>query len=1072
MNPNNLITIKLPVMIRRLSILTIVLFGFVAAICGQQKGTVVRGVVTDNEQIPLAGVIITENDKNYTITDTNGGYTITLINKDAVLTFSFLGMEKKEVKFNGTTPFNVIMEYDDLMLDDIIVIGYGAVKKSDLTGSVGVMNVDPIDEISVLSIEDALRGKLAGVHIGTNDGQPGESLQMRIRGVGSINASSRPLYVVDGVPMNEAEINPGDIESLEILKDASATAIYGSRGANGVVMITTKKGEKGKVKIKLTSKLSVERSVNLIGMMDSYEYNSYRNLQRRNIYPVGTTVPADKNSWDKYTDKYGNVWAFDPQNNFYADHMSGRYRQPGATNTDWQKLMMRSAFTTDNTLNISGGGDRNKYSVIGSFLNQEGIVIKSNFQRYGIRANFDQEVNNRLKMTLNIHANRSVQNGAVTNDADGTMVNMLAQQPVKAPNYTEDFEDLPGESALVNNNPWYQANYVVKDVTRDNYGLRLAIDHTIGSDFRINVSGSHSYRNQYNDQFWPAKVKQAQTVNGYVRNQKRVNYSNLNENLLYYNPKAWGNHKVDAMAGVTFEDSRERIETVRVDNIQYESLKELGINWGLNPVPPTIDVRPTRMMSTLARANYSYADKYLFTASMRADGSSRFGKNHKWGYFPSGAFAWRVNEEKFMKPIKAINNLKLRLSAGVSGNTAIPPFTTLNMLTVDNYPMDGVTPSLGAKVIQPANPDLKWESTTQYDAGMDIGLFKNRLMFTADVYYKRTRDLLILEPVSGSLGYNYRWSNLGEFENKGLELSLDAAIIRNASVKWNSSMNISFARSKVISLGGDKEMILNSSGAITDNFAILREGMPVGLWYGYQTDGLFRSYDEIAQLPSDYLQFAKTKAELQPGFQRYVDQNGDGKIDEGDRVVIGRSEPKFTGGWQNRVSWKDFQLNVETEFSYGQELFNATALLLERGVQTNNATSRYNNNYWHPTLYDSSGKVVFTGNEDSSWLPGTPRDAAYGETYAKDHYIEDGSYFRLSNVSLTYSIPPKFARKISMKTMKVTFSARNLWVWTKYSGYDPDVNSVSGDYADLIPGLDNGSYPRSRSYMVSLNFGF
>lgn len=1033
----------------------------------------VRGKVYNVQNDPVVGAVVVEQGTaNRAVTNQKGNFTINVTGKDPVLTITHIAMEPEEVNVGSKTNLDIRMQALTQEIDDVVVIGYNTIRKSDLTGSVAQLRNEDMEDRLVLSIEDALRGHIAGVTVGSSDGQPGEQLNIRIRGAGSINASSAPLYVVDGVPMEEIDLSPNEVDHLEILKDASGTAIYGSRGANGVVMVTTKKGIKGKASINVSAKTSLQTPVRLIEMADSYNYNLYRNNSRRNMYPAGTPNPRDPAEWDSFTDREGNAWAFQKENRWYRDYLNGKYLQDGATNTDWQRLMLQKSMTYDARVQISGGTDQTTYSIIGTFLNQDGMVLESGFQKYGLRANLEQQVNKRFKLGVNLSGNRSFQQGAFTNDVDGTTMNMLAQQPVKEPNYTEDYEDIEGESGLMNNNPWFLAKYVKKEVSKDNVLARLYLDHTIGRDFRLNISGSYTMKSTSNDQYYPAATRVGRLTNGLLRQNFHKNYDWLNENILYYTPKAKGKHKYDAMAGITFQEESRRITNTGGENFPYDRLQEWGLNYALTPLQPKVDLLTTRMMSLLGRANYTYDNRFLFTASIRADGSSRFGDNHKWGYFPSGAFAWRISREKFMKGVKPVSDLKLRLSAGVSGNTAIPAYQTLAMTSKTLYPMDGQRPSLGVTTDRVANPSLKWETSTQYDAGVDLSLFKNRITMTVDVYLKQTRDLLLVERVTGTSGYTDRWSNKGKVDNKGLEISLGANILRKKAVGWTTSYNMAFNRSKVRYIGESGEMILDASGTVTNNFAILREGMPIGLWYGYQTNGLYRSQAEIDALGSDFMQFAKGKDAMGPGFQKYVDQNGDGKIDEGDRVVIGRAEPKFTGGWQNNFTWKSFKLNVNTEFSYGRQIFNSTALMLERGVQTNNITKRYQNNYWRPTLYDSNGNVAFQGNEDTAWLPGTPRDAAYAESFAKDLYIEDGSYLRISNISLSYDLPSKLSRKIRAKSIRVTGSVSNVWVWTNYTGYDPDVNSVTGDYADLMPGLDNGSYPRSRVFTLGLNVTF
>jgi hypothetical protein len=394
------------------------------------------------------------------------------------------------------------------------------------------------------------------------------------------------------------------------------------------------------------------------------------------------------------------------------------------------------------------------------------------------------------------------------------------------------------------------------------------------------------------------------------------------------------------------------------------------------------------------------------------------------------------------------------------------------MLDISNYPYDGSEPSLGFEAMRLANFDLKWETSTQYDAGLDLSFWNGALDFTVDAYYKRTRDLLLIEPTPWFTGYESIWSNAGKVDNKGLEITIDGRVPIAKDFVWETSYNMAFNRSKVIYMGESGQLILSSEGTPTSNFGLLREGLPIGLWYGYQTDDLFRSYDEIAALPANYVSLDKTREALRPGAQRYVDQNGDNLINELDRVVLGDAEPDFTGGWYNTFSYKNLRLLVATEFRYGGDIFNATALYLERGAGGDNQTKRYFDNKYRPTLYDqTTGEVFWEGTEDSSTMPGTWLDST-AELYAKDYYIEDGSFFRISDISLSYSLPKRTVKKLRLSDVRLTASIKNAYVFTNYFGYDPDVNSVNGANADLLPGLDNGSYPRTRSFLFNINIMF
>jgi TonB-linked SusC/RagA family outer membrane protein len=1047
-----------------------------AALCAGQAAAQARqahapntvtGVVTGVGGEPLVGVtVIEKGTTNGVSTNVAGEFSLRVASENATLVLSYMGMETKEVPLNGRKRVTVQMEYVSAFVDEVVVIGYGVTKKSDLTGSVASVKASELQDRMVNSLEDALRGRVAGVSIASVDGQPGESLDIRIRGTGSINASNSPLYVIDGVLMDEADVNPGDVESIEILKDASSTAIYGSRGANGVVMISTKKGSKGKPRINVSVNAGYQTPVRLLELMNNWEYQEYRLHASRVINkPTNNTVG--------YYDSDGNVWYV--QNTKTFSNWRATQANPNATNTDWQRTMIRNSWTTDVKANISGGTENNTYSVMGSFFRNDGMVVFSGFEKYSVRANFDQKVNSKLNIGVNLVGNKSLQEGAITNDNSGTMMNTLTQMPTKPSNFTDVMSDPEdGETAAVNNNPWYQAKNIVKDTYKTNVLGKTYINWQFARDFRLNVSGSYNFAQNKLKQYIPSDVSSGRNAKGRVVLTETGINNWLNENLLYYTPKPCGKHRWDAVAGLTFqEDASEKLVS-EGQNFTYTGLKEWGINNALVPILPEDSYPYTRIMSTFVRANYTFAERYLFTASFRADGSSRFGANNKWAYFPSGAFSWRMSEEEFIRKAKWITNLKLRMSAGVSGNTAIPAYRTLPMLNVKNISMDSSVeyPTYGTQLDRVANPDLKWETSTQYDLGLDIGLFRNRFNATVDLYYKCTRDLLLEESVPAFSGYTTRWSNVGKVDNKGLEITLEGRIIQGKNFQWTTNYNMSFNRSEVISLGQRDEMILTASGPAASNFGLLRVGLPIGVWYGYQTDGLFCSFGEINAMPDTYIQLGQKKVDIEPGRQRYVDQNNDGIIDELDRVPLGSSQPKFFGGWQNNFTYKGFNLLVALEFSYGRKVFNATRLNLEKSTGSGNSTKRFAQHAWQPDLYDmTTGELVWPGNETNSWLA----SMAYGgssETYCKDVYVEDGSYIRINEVNLSYTFPQKWMRKLHISNLKVYASVNNLWIFTDYTGYDPDVNSIGGTSRDLIPGVDNGSYPRSRTWNMGLNFTF
>lgn len=1042
----------------------------------------ITGEVRDAEGVPLVGVAVrVKQSMTGVVTDSAGRYEIRVDSPDAMLVFSYLGMKEVEARVGQRTQIDVMMEVENNRLDEVVCIAYGSVKKSDLTGSVSSIRGEDIENRNVVSLEDALRGRIPGVTILSSDGQPGQTLSMRIRGVGSINASNEPLYVIDGVPVDEVMISPGEVASMEILKDASATAIYGSRGANGVVLITTRQGSQGKPRINVQYRAGYNTPVRLYEMMNNWQYSHHRSFSQYAVYRNGEGyVPANK---VQYLDRYGNVWAF--FNNKFLAWQDIRDGVDTVTpNTDWQDLMLRPTFTHDARLSISGGGESNTYSIMASYYDDEGTVVNSDYNRFTLRTNFIQNILHNLKLTTNFSAGHSLQRGAMTAEMNGTLMRMLGQMPTKAANFTEEIVAEEGETDAVNNNPWYLATKAYRGLAVSNVLGRAELQWDFAKDFMFKISGSYDYRLNVKDDFTPNDILAGKDTNGKVSNLSTHTQNWMSEALLYWQPASFGNHKVDVMAGFSATENNSRVVYSSTENFIFQDFGQNGMNFGLTPIYSTDDRVRTRLASFIGRVNYSYKSKYLFTATFRADGSSRFGKGNKWAYFPSAAFAWNACHEPFFQDIRWLSNFKIRTSAGISGNTAISGYQTLPLLGAVNTAMNNQAVDFGMQLQRVATPELKWETSIQYDAGVDLGFLNNRITSTVDLYYKQTRDLLMSEQIPSYTGYTTRWSNSGAVDNYGLEILVNADIFRRANFSWISSFNISFNRSKVVDLGESTEMVLSSTGLPVTNYAIMREGYPLGMWYGYQIEGLYRSFEEIDRLPDNYksiggLQKPPQSGEIDvqsyitPGRYKYVDQNGDNVIDESDRVMLGCAQPDFVGGFQNTFTYKNFSLLVGLEFSYGREVFNATRLNVEEAKGVNNQTLRFYENTWRPDLYDmTTGELAIAGNETDSWLHALNYSTTATDNYINNLYVEDGSYLRISDIVLTYTLPRKIVQKLRLSSLKFSLGVNNAFLFTKYSGYDPDVNTVMGAMADLIPGVDNGSYPRSRTYLVSMNLTF
>lgn len=1048
--------------------LFVIMLTFCVGIISAQKNFEVVGVVTDESGQPVIGVnVIETNTQTGTITDIKGEYRIRVTNADAVLSFSYLGMDKQEHKVGTQRRLNVVMSESQKMLDDVVVIGYGTVAKSDLTGSVSSVGKDAMSNRIVTSLEDALKGQAAGMSITQNDGAPGTDFTIRIRGASSVNAASTPIYVIDGIICEDAkDINPGDVESIEVLKDASSTAIYGSRGANGVIQITTKRGNEGKTRIEFYANGGVQSATRLYNLMNSSQYAKMR-YQASWIYRTYSSgLNTEYTNPELYTiyrdspDADANYWILSNTSTFknwqnYSD----------STNTDWQKLMLQDAILQEYRINISGGSKTNKFSVMGNYVNQQGIVVFSSYEKFSGRMNFEQSLSQKAKLNANISYSRAYYNGIATGTSDGVTTSMLRQSPLKS--FTNpDAAGVDESSEDYTTNPYYQAEYITKDRYRNGLVSKLSLDYNLTKNLMIRITGSLVNNINRNNTFYPKEVAQGIKQNGRAIEERTESNKLTSENLIYYKKQFNKLHKIDAMAGAIFEKYNENWLIAESQNFVVETLGANDLGQGTVAVLPesSSDRNPYQMASFLGRVNYGYTDRYLVTVTMRADGSSRFGTKNKWGYFPSVATAWRASEESFIQNLNVFDNLKVRLNWGISGNTAIPAFQTLSTLSTAYAPLDGTNPSYGVALDRPQNDDLKWETTSQLGAGIDFGFFKNKLTLSLDGYHKTTRDLLLQMNAPLYSGYTRAWANIGSVTNNGFEVTLDYQAIRNKVWGASFNFNVGFNRSKVFDLPGNEMYfdpeVVSGSGSVV----IIKNGGSLGQWYGYKVLGVFTSQDEIDQLPDDYESLSIKKANLRPGDHKFYDYNNDGKITTDDKMELGSGEPLFTGGFGFNIDYKQFSLSTIFQYSYGSTIFNANLVALEAGRDVYNQTTRLLD-AWSPTLYNVDGTVADYGNPT-----GTNRMNGGGpENYLLSTFLEDGSFLRFSDLTFSYSFKKKKLALLKIEGLKLFMTAKNLFVWTNYYGYDPEVNTRQGGIGDFMPSLDYGSYPRSRAISFGMS---
>ncbi|WNJ20068.1 TonB-dependent receptor [Pontibacter sp. G13] len=1046
--------------------------------------TITGTVVSQDDESPLVGAtVVVEGTRTGKLTDENGAFSIEVPNLQSVLVFSYINYEEQAIPVAGKSVINVKMKLNVNTLDEVVVIGYGAVEKRDLTGSVSSVSSEELNQIQTVSFEQGLAARAPGVQVTSSEGGPGSSAKIRIRGGTSINASNDPLYVIDGFPILGssqgdnvglgtsstsplASIDPSDIESIEVLKDASATAIYGSRGANGVILITTKSGKKGRSQVNFETYFGVSEIGRDIDILSPQEYVDFWN----EYFPYNPDDPTNLYS-AMYRDSLGNDIQLD---------------DPRLTVTDWRDRVIKNATVQNYKLSMSGGNGRTNYSTSFSYVDQSGIVDKSRFQRLYGNMKLNQQINKKFKSGLNINMGYTKRNGVVTAAAEsrtrnGVLTNVLLFSPVQGvqrrpeAQYDENgllIADRDGEVT----NP----EVLINNTTNVNNNMQafgnafLEFQPIKGLVFRSTFGGNIS---NYRGKAWyPGDFGWGRATNGRAIVGTNQNVGWLNENTLSYKTKL-GDHGINAVVGFTQQGGT--WESLRTTSIDFDIP---GVN--IDNLAAAKEVLPTNstrtqwgLMSFLGRVNYTLLDRYLFTATARYDGSSKFAEGNKFGLFPSAAVAWRVSDEPFLESVKSLSNLKLRASYGLSGNQEIGLYRSLASYNLNNaYYAGSIQPGLAPERL--ANPDLTWETTTQLDVGLELGLFKDRVQFTFDYYNKQTTDLLLEVPVPFTSGFSTTFENLGAVENKGLEFSLYTVNISQKEFLWTSNFNISFNQNKVLDLGDAEEFTVTAIGENRNDY-IVRVGESIGAMYGFVADGIY-NYDDFEEFnelsneeaallmdgfdrasetftPKEGVPLRAGISRFRPGVIKFKDLNGDGVIDTDDRTIIGNAMPKHFGGFSNNFSYKGFELSVFMNWSYGNDIYNNNRV---RGMAT--AIPFFNKlgfirDRWTPENPDTD--II------SIWGTGDGGADDINNTF----YIEDGSYLRLSNITFAYNLPKNFLTRIGVKGCRLYVAGDNLHVWTNYTGYDPDV-SVGNN--QLTPGLDFDSYPRMRTYRMGASIQF
>lgn len=997
----------------------------------------IRGTVTNSMGELLSGASVRLKGTNTgTTTDAAGNFSLNIPGNRGVLVISFVGYVTQEINTGARTDLKVVLTPRDNQADEVVVVGYGNAKKKDLTGAVGIVNVREQYKSPIIATEQMLEGQVSGVQVSQNQSQPGGAVfSIRIRGTNSINSGNEPLYVIDGYAGGDiVTISPSDIASISVLKDASATAIYGSRGANGVVMITTKRGNYNAKGLTIDAYTGVQKVAKKYKMMDAKQFAGYLNkVQQLTNDQNGTNDPLP------YTDSEISAMG---------------------KGTDWQDAVFRAAPISNITIGMNGGSNNTRYYTSLSYFDQKGVMTGTDYKRGIIRFNVDHNMSSRFKMGLSSYISYDYQKVASVNTDGGITspgvlwdaVRFNPAIPVKDDdgNYVYQNNPLPYVGPL--GNPVAYALLSKNGLYRFASNANFFVEYEMLKGVKLRSSLGAGYDNRGNRAFTPSNIFAGSSTNGYAAQNSGQYYNWLSENTITYDKAINNKHIINAVGGFTFQHWYSKGFSAGITNLSNNNLgyDNLGIG---DPSIPSAFFDENVLTSFFGRINYSFADRYLLTLTARADGSSRFGDKHKWGYFPSGAFAWNVAEENFMKNVKSINALKLRLSYGITGNQEIGDYISLPVYINDIYSL-GRNPSPVTAIfpVQVANPDIKWEQTATTDIGIDIGLLKSRVEITADYYNKKTTNLLLYINVPQTSGYSSLLRNVGSVQNRGFEFSLTSRNIVSSVFTWESILNFSTNKNKVLDIGTNKEIY---AGDLSGNIflgggtsGIIRVGQPIGTFYGYIFDGIWQTQDEIDK--------SETEQPVVPGDPKYRDLDGDKSLTGIDRAIIGQALPKFIYGFTNNFKYGRFGLAIFIQGVYGNKIFNENRYEIENGFPIFNKLAYVATDSW-------------TGPNTSNTLPSVVSTYRRGAGFSSE-MLENGSFLRVKTVTLSYDLP---LNKLSsaFKTASVYVTAQNLLTFTKYSGYDPEVNSFDNSN-QLSLGTDYNAYPNYRTFLAGVRFSF
>ena len=1023
--------------------------------------TTITGRVMDgaSNESAIGATVMVVGTTVGTVSDFDGNFTLEVPDGKFILQVSMVGYKTQVINIRGKNHIDVTLQEDTQEMDEIVVVGYGTMKKRDLSGSVSQIKSEDLLAGGGTDVAVSLSGKIAGVDVKESDGAPGSGVSITVRGANSFTTSSQPLYIVDGVPFgtdpnglpqsgandghNQSQnplsmINPNDIEKIEVLKDASATAIYGSRGANGVVIITTRKGQQGKPKVELNIRAGIQQIARKVKMLDAYHYALYQNEAAANsrAYEGGTQRDPYRGEWDYPYVGSGYIYSQGKYNPSPEDflHPGLRTDQYGnvdeVAGTDWQDQIYRLGWSQEYNASVSGGTEKGYYAFSGSYADQRGIIKNTGYQRYTLSINTAWHITKWLEIGTSQHFTHAKTDFQRTNSENtGIIRSSLIFPPTYGPHQqTEQLDELNWLAA----NPVNYINGAKDQLKQISWFSSSFVEFTIRPWLKLRQNLGLGYNDGHRSTYYDRHTQEGKSpTNGKAGKASNIWKSLTAETLLTFDHKFNDNHSINAVLGVTFERGEGSSESMTATNFPNDLTKDADMSLALDRSVLRSSHTVQSLESYLARVNYTLMGRYLFTASARVDGSSSFAAKHKWAPFFSGAFAWRMIDESWMQNQEVLSNWKWRVSYGQTGNQAIGAYRTLTVLEAANYPYTGTLES-GEAMIDwrgPTNPDLKWETTDQVNAGLDVGFLNNRINLTFDYYYKRTRDLLQNVTIPSSSGFSQMMVNSGHVINQGFEFSLGAEVIDLNDWKWHIDANLSLNRNRIGGLKGDQYATALWSKA--DQVFLQRNGCPIGTLYGYKEEGIDPATGEII----------------------YADLNGDGAVTEADRTIIGNTNPDFTGSLTSRLSWKGLALSFMLQGSYGNDIFNYNLTDITMS-NIGNITQEAYNHRWTPDNPYGALWPKATAGYNRTWL-------------ISNRYVEDGSFLKIKYITLAYEWyqPAKWIEKIH-----VDFTVNNVWTFTKYSWFEPDVNA--GGTNASCPGVDSYSYPSARSYALTLNFTF